>query len=208
MQIETEMQIVNRGFVKIISRDRDSDGNQWPARVKDRATSQEFARGAKRIAGDPLSAGGPAVDDCDEQQNVDRNYAVINLEACAHVHARVHAGRPRHIDGVASRRVGRLHRWLGIFVFSGWHRPTFTRLHVPSGCVICMFAVTEENLNRTTPFLPLSPLYNARRAASRTLALLPASRRAVAANSDKPCRKLVGRYLIPVHSPTGVNNVS
>lgn len=198
------MQIVNRGFVKIISRDRDSDGNRWPARVKARATSQEFARGAKRVVGDPLSAGRPAVDDCDEQQNVDRNYAVINLKACAHVHA----GRPRHIDGVASRRVGRLHRWLEIFVFSGWHRPTFTRLHVPSGCVICMFAVTEENLNRTTPSLPLSPLYNARRAVSRALVPLSASRRAVAANSDKPCRKLVGCYLIPVHSPTGVNNVS
>lgn len=92
-----------------------------------------------------------------------------------HTYARVHS----RIDGV-----GRLHRWLGIFVFSGWHRPTFTRLHAPSGCVICMFAVTEENLNQ--PPRPL-PLYNARRAAPlRGPLVLPRPAPPAAANSDKP----------------------
>jgi len=44
--------------------------------------------------------GGPAVDDCDEQQNVDRNYAVINLETRTRARARAdtqsyaHTGRP------------------------------------------------------------------------------------------------------------------
>lgn len=47
-------------------------------------SSRDIARirGAKRVGDDPLSA----VDDCDEQQNVDHNYAVINLETCAHMY--------------------------------------------------------------------------------------------------------------------------
>lgn len=159
-------------------------GGEVPARKSSRDIAR--IRGAKRVGSGSAFGGGPAVDDCDEQQNVDRNYAVINSEACAHVHARVHAHR---------RGVGRLHRWLGIFVFSGWHRPTFTRLHAPSGCVICMFAVTEENLNQPPPSRPPSPppLYNARCAASRP-PLVPTPCAAV--NSDKPCRKLVGRFAI------------
>lgn len=126
-------------------------------------------RGAKRVAGGyAFGRPGPAVGDCDEQQNVDRNYAVINLEAYARANARARMQTRAQGDARIHRGgAGRLHRWLGIFVFSGWHRPAFTRLHAPPGCVICMFAVTEENLNQLHLYLSLprsrsmSPLYDA-----------------------------------------------
>lgn len=128
-------------------RDSDEDRIREEKRVRYHKNSRR-EKGWKRSA----FGGGPAVDNCDEQQNVDRNYAVINLETYTYAHTYICIRGSIHIGGV-----GRLHRWLGIFVFSGWHRPAFTRLHAPLGCVICMFAVTEENLNQPPPLYKRPP---------------------------------------------------
>lgn len=60
-----------------------------------------------------------------------------------------------------------LHRWLGIFVFSGWHRPAFTRLHAPPGCIMHVcgsrreFKPTISDLSSTVCFsLPLIPIFS------------------------------------------------
>lgn len=139
----------------------------------------------------------------DEQQNVDRNYAVINLETYTHTHIHTahiyiynlaHAQSPlqlyrgqrerergekdtesgaltpttkTHKRGPGKRthtagtgRCGVLHRWLGIFVFSGWHRPAFTRLHAPPGCIMHVCGSRREFKPTTSADLspvPLSP---------------------------------------------------
>lgn len=130
----------------------------------------------------------------DEQQNVDRNYAVINLETYTHTHTRAHiyitsrthnppsaiswterererrerhgkrrshtnnkntrTGKRTHTAGTG--RCGVLHRWLGIFVFSGWHRPAFTRLHAPPGCIMHVCGSRREF--KPTTSADLSPL--------------------------------------------------
>lgn len=108
----------------------------------------------------------------DEQQNVDRNYAVINLKRRAanpRGANRRTGGRSR--GGVYRSPVRRSVRctggW-GIFVFSGF-QPVVPPCELSLGednvytrrmAALCMFAVTEENLNQPRFTQPReSPLF-------------------------------------------------
>lgn len=141
--------------------------------------------------------GRPTTATNDEQQNVDRNYAVINSETqtraprsqtrATKTRKRASA-RPRaHTAGIG--RCGVLHRWLGIFVFSGWHRPAFTRLHAPPGCIMHVcgsrreFKPTTSDLSSHRPPFSLcsprpsiTPVSSNRHVTERILDTLSASR--------------------------------
>jgi len=104
-------------------RDRDSGS------ARAREISQEFAAREGPEGRRSAFDGGPAVDDCDEQQNVDRNYAVINLETRARADTRsyAHTGRPP---------AGFTGGWGFLYLAVG----TVRRLHVYTHCLAALYA--------------------------------------------------------------------
>jgi len=113
-------------------RDRDSfDG--------DRAGEEKRARyrkNSRREKGWKRSAfgGGPAVDNCDKQQNVDRNYAVINLETYTRTYVRVHTSRIHTYTSAAP--AGFTGGWRFLYLAVG----TVRRLHVYTHRLAALYA--------------------------------------------------------------------
>lgn len=176
---------------------------------------------ARKSESDPR-VGRPTTATNDEQQNVDRNYAVINSETqtraprtqtrATKTRKRASA-RPRaHTAGIG--RCGVLHRWLGIFVFSGWHRPAFTRLHAPPGCIMHVCGSRREfkpttsdlsshrppfSLRSLRPSIPITPVSTNRRVPVRILDTLyfPRRTRSVSGHlrNGRPTRSLAERAI-------------